>query len=63
LKGGDAGQVNSIERRSATGLSMQRLLAIGGHWLHGLAFAVWVGGLMAIGALTVLTSATGRRKL
>lgn len=30
---------------------MQRFLAILGHWLHGLAFAVWFGGILAIGGL------------
>src|SRR5437868_9837539 len=30
---------------------MQRFLAILGHWLHGLAFALWFGGILAIGGL------------
>jgi putative copper export protein len=30
---------------------MQRLLAILGHWLHGLAFALWFGGILAIGGV------------
>jgi hypothetical protein len=29
---------------------MQRFLLILGHWLHGLAFATWFGGILAIGA-------------
>src|SRR2546428_7713254 len=30
---------------------MQRFLVILGHWLHSLAFAAWLGGMLAIGAL------------
>lgn len=30
---------------------MQRFLAILGHWLHDLAFALWFGGLLAVGGL------------
>src|SRR5688500_11399553 len=30
---------------------MQRILAISGHWLHSLAFALWLGGILAIGAI------------
>src|SRR6476469_2331930 len=30
---------------------MHRFLAILGHWLHGLAFALWFGGILAIGGL------------
>jgi putative copper export protein len=30
---------------------MQRIAVILAHWLHGLAFAVWFGGIMAIGAI------------
>jgi hypothetical protein len=30
---------------------MHRILAIVGHWVHGLAFALWFGGILAIGGL------------
>jgi hypothetical protein len=34
-----------------TGHTMQRFLAIFGHWLHSLSFAIWLGGIFAIGAI------------
>jgi uncharacterized protein DUF4149 len=30
---------------------MQRFLAISGHWIHALAFAVWLGGIFTLGAI------------
>jgi hypothetical protein len=30
---------------------MQRFLAIFGYWLHSLSFAIWLGGIFAIGAI------------
>jgi hypothetical protein len=30
---------------------MQRILAIAGHWLHTLALALWLGGIITIGAI------------
>jgi hypothetical protein len=30
---------------------MQRFLAISGNWLHSLAFALWFGGILAIGGM------------
>jgi cytochrome bd-type quinol oxidase subunit 2 len=35
---------------------MQRILAISGHWLHTLAFALWLGGILVIGAIVAPTA-------
>jgi hypothetical protein len=42
---------------------MQRFLAILGHWLHGMAFAAWFGGILVVGGIVAPAAFDTDRRL